>query len=541
MLKRITWKFVLVAIGGLWAVFTSAVGSVALDIAIGQPVMLAPSIRHAVHDHMLAWLLVSVALAVLACIAWWKSQEPLTSPKGTRTRTAKVGKGSLYSPATTGDNSPVNINSNNTHDGVLNEAYLRRDRPSDLGRTMKVVGRNINADDQHWHRVADTDGSYRLYPTSPDAHEQRPLHGTMRVLTRPGEQLFADILRHAIDTQQAATIDGERIAEFKTFLGDDLFEELPPHRARQVELTVTPKPLTAVTNSILRIPETSDEIRDLAMATFALRNGRRRRTNQQDAEAPVVLVIDIDPPAPEDEATGVHDGNALVTLTGHQSLSIGTRQTAKRTARHLIEMYGVLRALQTPRRVEIIDYATREVTAVIDGATVAPLDAEEAGFATNLDTVQRAFSTETFRIPEPITGRDSRLLAAVAEIVTTGHIEMKCSSIPVPLSRDDIALLLAQAGPDGVVSMVDEDGNIHPFTIGQPHDMATIFGTTLDLGEFWRELWPPRLIDDPAQLCEKAATMGPDDTLSVTFAPADPAAPPINLYYTRYAPAPDRA
>lgn len=523
---KLTWMLLLQLALAVEGVVTSVVGSVVFDVLVGQPVSIAPTVRHAVEDHLPFWGLLVVGLGLLILLAMRQTRREQSQSDA---RTARVGAGASHSAATTGDNSPVTITAN--RDGVLNEVYLRRNRPHELRTTMGAIGELINAGDPYWQRTAGTDGTFTLTPRSPEAHERRPLRVQLRTETALGEPTLLDLLHRAAEDQQAFTINEGAVRHFQSFLGDDLMHDSQEEGVVRTEITFQVSPLEPPISYIMRVRETGSELRNLVLGLFVLPDGRYRLTNCQDEGAPVVVWIDFAIRDTEGEGRIVDE---VMVETGGCQVTITTRPVPNRTARHLLALYDVLRSLRNERWIELEDYATSEVQYAFYGALSHSLTADEEAFADALAAVQRTFPTTTFRILDTPTPDEVSLVFRVAQIVSTGILEAETHTISFTMAPAELGALLSYADADGVLHLDDDAGRPRRLRVKQACEDIILFAAPLDLGESWTDLCPLRLARNRRDLQDDIDRSSPDHRIDVELVPADPVNCTFVRRYTRY-------
>lgn len=341
--------------------------------------------------------------------------------------------------------------------------------------------------------------------------------------------LLLERLRHAAETQESVTIEGAELIDYKPFLGDVL-----PHGLKDLErlsVTFSVSPLGPVVNSILRIRGVDTELRNIALGLYVLpgQRDRWRLTNRQDDDAPVVVSVDFT------WQPSNAPGNVIFLMPG-VSMTIEARPVAGRTVRDMIALYAFLRALHEPRVLEFVDSRTNETRFVAHGVRISDLNPDEELLCDALTTIQQAFPTETFPMPDSLGQDDVRKIFEVAEIVHSGLATVAAESLSSEMPAETLSNLLEYGDESGVLQSQDSRGVLHDqgLNIRQEHTLHIVFGVSLDLGPSRATFPAMRFSESVEELRTQVSQLAPETIVSVMLLPADPRENRVHYYYPRF-------
>jgi len=214
-------------------------------------------------------------------------------------------------------------------------------------------------------------------------------------------------------------------------------------------------------------------------------------------------------------------------------MTIGAKATPGRTMRHLIELYALIRALATPRTLELYEPATSDIHFVTTGATVAVLPSDQDAFIDAMEAVQDVFPMTRFPMPSSITKGEVRNIFEIADIVRTGQSAKSIKSAAGSMDAKTINNVLEYVDKSGVLQSVDENEVKHENKMELRCETTTyeLLGQPINLGPSRQYYCPLKLAILPATLRRKTARLSPGDLLEVKFKPANPSNDKVTIHY----------
>lgn len=424
------------------------------------------------------------------------------------------------------NNNVVNHNVTNSVSG-FDKIFQSRDDLRGIQTVAQTIGSLLNAGDPYWTRTISSDGSVTLAANSPEAHKIRPL--TLRMQTQvfaPDDKPVSERLLHATDHTEGFTLNKGELLGLQTFLGDTLIEDV--HDILQhLTVSITPASLGPILNCSLRVKGVGVELPHLKVGLYAVPGGRLRFTNRLDDDAPTIISINF-PWQPSDEDKGA----GAITLS-EATMTIGAKATPGRTMRHLIELYALIRALATPRTLELYEPATSDIHFVTTGATVAVLPSDQDAFIDAMEAVQDVFPMTRFPMPSSITKGEVRNIFEIADIMRTGQSAKSIKSAAGSMDAKTINNVLEYVDKSGVLQSVDENEVKHENKMELRCETTTyeLLGQPINLGPSRQYYCPLKLAILPATLRRKTARLSPGDLLEVKFKPANPSNDKVTIHY----------
>lgn len=424
------------------------------------------------------------------------------------------------------NNNVVNHNVTNNVSG-FDKLFQSRDDLRGIQTVAQTIGSLLNAGDPYWTRTISSDGSVTLAANSPEAHKIRPLSLRMQTqVLAPDDKPVSERLLHAAEHTEGFTLNRGELLGLQTFLGDTLIEDLHDI-LEHLTVIITPAPLGPILNCALRVKGIGVELPHLKIGLYAVPGGRLRFTNCLDDDAPAIISIEFHwQPSDEDQGTGA-------SALSEASVTIEARATPGRTMRHLIEFYTLIRALATPRTLELYEPATSNIHFMATGATVAALPPDQDAFIDAMEAVQDAFPMTRFPMPSSITKDEVRNIFEIADIVRTGRSAKSIKSAAGSMDAKTINNLLEYVDESGVLQSVDENGVKHESKMEVHCETTTceLLGQPIDLGPSRQYYCPLKLAIQPATLRRKTARLLPGDLLEVKFKPANRGNNKVTIHY----------
>ncbi len=344
-------------------------------------------------------------------------------------------------------------------------ARMRGD-PARLTGMIGELGRHLNRPDSRFkHSFSYNDGDARLTikAASPDA----TIRGRIRLL-HEGEcgRTMGDYLRLARETQDDVAVPD--VEGLTLFLDDVLTAELGPGA-----MTITQRPIGRKIRGALHIRGTDVRLDALEFEYFRLDAGRVRLTNKRQGNAP--LIVSIDCALPTREEFDVHleeEGDGGMIDAEGPSLSLSWPSMAGRTIRRVLAAYKIVRALESPGVLDIVDYETDAPAATghLDG--VADLSPANSALLDALQLIQDAFPDTSFTVPDSPTEDDYRQIFKLAAIIRDGMLHVPWTSADMVF----FAEVLRDCPDDGILT------SKAPATLKAEDWPDELWGTRLQLG-----------------------------------------------------------
>jgi len=345
----------------------------------------------------------------------------------------------------------------------------------------------------------------------------------------PGDGHLPRHWQHAPKTQDAVTVEGAELIDYKVFFGDMRMEDWKG--SKDLAPASDAAPIGPIINSVLRVRGTGTELRNLALGLYALPQPARgwRLTNRQDTTASVIISI---------EFTLIPNNvpDNVLFITPRRPITIESNPTPKRTLRDLLELHAVLRALREPRVIEIADTSTSQVLFIGHGVQIDGFDSAEDQFIDVLRTIQSTFSTKTFPVPGPLQHDEMQKALRIAEILRSGQVTQPIDTMSAEVNVETTINMLRYVDKNGVLQHVDEHGvsqeqHMH---IEQLHTEHTLFGVPLDLGPSRADYPPMKLTRRPEELRKEVARLSSNSLIAIVLAPVDPKNNEVHYQYKRY-------
>lgn len=385
-------------------------------------------------------------------------------------------------------------------------ARMRGD-PARLAGMIGEIGRHLNAPDSRFkHSFSYDDGDARL--TIEAASPGATIRGYIRLPYRnEGGKTMQDYLRLALETQDDVAVSD--VEGLTLFLDDVLAAELGPGT-----MVITQRPIGSTIRGALRIRGTDARLDALEFEYFRLDAERVRLTNKRQGNAPLIVSIDCALPTREEfDAHLAEEGDGGMIDAGGSSLSLSWPSMAGRTVQRVLAAYKIVRALESPGVLDIMDYETDAPVATghLDG--VADLSPTNSSLLDALQLIQDAFPDKSFTVPDSPTGDDYRQIFKLAAIIRDGTLHVPWISADMVF----FAKVLRDCPDDGALTSKD------PAILTAEDWPDELWGTRLRLGPVDGTFGSLRMTGPIEEIRDKARrASNPDDLIDVVCVPVDP-------------------
>jgi len=385
-------------------------------------------------------------------------------------------------------------------------ARMRGD-PARLAGMIGELGRHLNEPDSRFkHSFLYDDGDARL--TFEAASPGATIRGHIRLPHKgEGDTTMQNYLRLARETQDDVAVPD--VEGLTLFLDDVLAAELGPGT-----MVITQRPIGRTIRGALRIRGTDARLDALEFEYFRLDAERVRLTNKRQGNAPLIVSIDCALPTREEFDTHLaEEGDGGMIDAGGSSLSLSWPSMAGRTVQRVLAAYKIVRALESPGVLDIMDYETDAPVATghLDG--VADLSPANGSLLDALQLIQEAFPDKSFTVPDSPTEDDYRQIFKLAAIIRDGMLH-------VPWTSADMfffAEVLRDCPNDGVLTSKD------PATLKAEDWPDELWGTRLRLGAVDGTFGSLRVVGPIEEIRDMARRAShPDDVIDVMCVPVDP-------------------